>query len=605
MIAIKSKTDCCGCNACGDVCPKDAITFIADQEGFEYPQVNLDKCIDCHLCEVVCPILNTEKANNNNETPHCFAAIHKNIETRFDSTSGGVFSALADAIYKEGGYVGGAIWDEKNWHVKEYISNNPDDLPRLRSSKYIQSCSVGFYREIKNLLDTDRKVLVCGTPCQMAALRSYLKYKEYENLIIVDFICLGVNSPKVWDSYISMEEEINKGKVVYIKQKNKELGWRNLTNKLVFDNGKVVYEPIESCLFMRGFVTSHAYCRPSCYDCRFKEMPRLSDITLADYWGGEKIVGKELDNNMGTSLVLINNAKGLELYNSVKGKLKQMEVPFESILNGNQALLNSAPKPSFSRELFYEDLDKIPFNEVAQKYHFDSKLTRKKIIKNLIYFWGGIVLASRFNPILYIKNIWYNFIDPRFKTNILNGGFVLINKCVKLNIARSAKFIANGRCKLGVHGYFPTSNLETRIYIGKNGTFIADGEFQILHGCEIQIFDKALIHCKGSFTANIGTNIVCAKKIEFGGDVAIGRYVNIRDNNGNHYIARRGYKNSHELLIGQHCWLCEGCTIIGGAKLGDGVVVGAKAVVMGHFPSYTLLSGNPAQIVDKDIYWKF
>ena len=150
MINIQNKVDCCGCNACGDACPKQAITFKIDIEGFWYPEVDMQKCIDCGLCEKVCPIINSKELKKNDfPTPsHTIAAINKNLKVRWDSTSGGAFSALADAMYAQKGYVSGALYNE-DFTVRNYVSNNPDDLPRLRSSKYLQSKAEGIYKEIQ------------------------------------------------------------------------------------------------------------------------------------------------------------------------------------------------------------------------------------------------------------------------------------------------------------------------------------------------------------------------------------------------------------------------------------------------------------------------
>ena len=241
MIKIENSKDCCGCNACGDICAHNAITFKIDIEGFWYPEVDNSKCNNCGLCEKICPELHiSELKKNDFEKPiYTIAAINKDMSIRWDSTSGGAFSALADIMYEQGGYVSGAIYNE-DFSVRNYISNNPKDLAILRSSKYLQSNAVGLYSEIRDLLRKGEKVLACGTPCQMAALRSFLR-KEYENLIIVDFICRGVNSPKVYRKYLDSLERRYGGKVVYVKAKNKELGWRNLTRKVMFDNGKVYY----------------------------------------------------------------------------------------------------------------------------------------------------------------------------------------------------------------------------------------------------------------------------------------------------------------------------------------------------------------------------
>ena len=206
MIEIIDKVDCCGCNACGDICAQKAITFKNDEEGFGYPEINNELCTDCHLCEKICPILNIKELKKNDyEKPLCYAAQTKNLESLFNSTSGSAFATLAEKMYKLGGYVGGAIFND-DYSVKQFISSNKADLEKLRNSKYVQSDSQGFYKQVRDLLKAGEKVLVCGLPCQMAGLRSFLRI-DYENLIIIDLICLGINSPKILRGYLDYMEE--------------------------------------------------------------------------------------------------------------------------------------------------------------------------------------------------------------------------------------------------------------------------------------------------------------------------------------------------------------------------------------------------------------
>ena len=192
MIQIANKSECCGCCACVDVCAHSAIQLQTDIEGFWYPIVDKDKCVDCGLCDKVCPELHIRdlKKNDFDKPLHTIAAINKDMAVRWDSTSGGVFSALADVMYGLGGYVSGAIYNE-DFSVKNFISNKKDDLEKLRSSKYLQSKAEGIYKEIRKLLHNGEKVLACGTPCQMAALRSFLG-KDYDNLIIVDLYAVAL-----------------------------------------------------------------------------------------------------------------------------------------------------------------------------------------------------------------------------------------------------------------------------------------------------------------------------------------------------------------------------------------------------------------------------
>jgi coenzyme F420-reducing hydrogenase beta subunit len=329
MIKIDNKVDCCGCNACGDICPHDAISFKTDNEGFWYPKVDMVKCIDCHLCEKVCPIIHAEELKKNDyKEPICYAVQHKNLESLFNSTSGSAFAGLAEQMYKQDGYVGGAIFND-DFSVRQFISSEKKDLDILRNSKYVQSESQGFYKQVKELLDKDEKVLVCSLPCQIAAIKSYLK-KEYENLITVDLICRNINSPKILKKYIEYLEEQFGSKVVYLKHKNKELGWRQLTLKVVFENGKVLYDTKDTSYFTVGFISTSVFGRPSCYDCKFKGFPRISDITIGDFWGAQKAIGEEFDHDLGTSVVLINSEKGKKYFETVKN-LRSIAIPLESI----------------------------------------------------------------------------------------------------------------------------------------------------------------------------------------------------------------------------------------------------------------------------------
>jgi acetyltransferase-like isoleucine patch superfamily enzyme/coenzyme F420-reducing hydrogenase beta subunit len=599
MISITDKVQCCGCNACGDVCSHDAITFKTDIEGFWYPEVDKEKCIDCGLCEKVCPIINVKELKKNDlEQSVCYAAEHKNLEVVFDSTSGGLFSALADIMYKEKGYVGGAIFND-DFSIRHFISNNKTDLPALRSSKYAQSNLSGFYVEVKELLKKGEKVLVCGCPCQMAALRAFLR-KDYDNLIIVDFICLGINSPKVFRKYLDTFEERYGSPVVYAKAKSKEYGWRNLTQKVILANGKSYYETKNESNFTTGYLQTNAYCRPSCYDCQFKGFPRIADITLADYWKIEKI-DKSMEKDLGTSLVMINSHKGLTYFESVKSRINCIQTPFTSILQGNRALTTSIGRPKVNRSEFFEDLDKMSFTEIAAKYYL-SKVSVKRKIKNFLKLLFVIIKCTR----LYIKPVFqllkYNYwrqLSPFGKGNCL----IPFPKCV-IEISKNANVKINGIFRLG-NKRFKNSKLETRLLIEAGATFEVENDLSIMYGSDIEVFKGAILKFGGKGGSNIGCTIICAERIEIGEGVMIGRNVTIRDNNGGHYINRQGYKNSRPVIIGDKAWLCEGCTIMQGVHIGEGAIVGAHSFVISNVPAHTMVVGNPARIVDEDVLWKY
>lgn len=369
MINIKNKVDCCGCNACGDICPKGSITFLLDHEGFWYPHVNQETCIDCHLCEKVCPIINKADYVCRFNTPKIYAAYTKDEHIRLDSTSGGIHSMLAQAIFKRNGYVGGAVYNYDHT-VSHILSSDPNQLEAIRSSKYLQSKMEGQYKEVKHVLESGKIVFYCGAPCQIQSLYKYL-HKEYDNLITCDFICRGVNSPKVFLSYINMLERQYGARATNIKFKAKKWGWHNFSIRVGFENGKEYCKDREHDLFYIGYLGYGNFARPSCYDCQFKGFPQKADITLADFWGIEKI-DPSMDQDKGTSLVMINSEKGQFLFDSIRDKINSKEFSLDEAQRCNQAMVSSLKAKANNRDAFFEAIDKKPFELVAKQF-FDVK----------------------------------------------------------------------------------------------------------------------------------------------------------------------------------------------------------------------------------------
>lgn len=349
-----------GCAACFNICPKDAITMHEDNEGFKYPKINKEKCINCGLCEKVCPMINKAKSNNF-ERPKVYAAWSKSKDIRLDSTSGGLFSEFANKILEKQGYICGAIYN-KEWKVEHLLTNDKNELKNIRSSKYLQSNINATFREIKDKLNENKKVLFCGSPCQVAGLKNYLN-KQYDNLYTCDFICRGMNSPKIFKMYIEDLEEKYKSKVKKIKFKNKTYGWHNFSTKIDFENGKKYIGNRYIDSFMVGYLQYTAFMRPACYECRFKGLPRKGDITLADFWGIEKI-NKDLDNDMGTSMILINSKKGQTLFDEIKQNIVCMEIDSEDVFNDNVCTYKS-PEKTKARELVFKNIDKMSYKDLS------------------------------------------------------------------------------------------------------------------------------------------------------------------------------------------------------------------------------------------------
>ena len=378
MIELTRKEDCTGCGACIDVWSHKALRMEVDNEGFWYPKVDASACTNCGLCNHVCPIINNESGKQGNfERPKTYAAYAKDHETHFVSTTGGLYSILAEEMLSRGGYIGGAVWTE-DFQAKSIVSNNPEDLKRLRGSKYFQSDATDLFATVKGLLRKGEKVLVCGTPCQIAGLKNFVGKKYDENLILVDFICHCINSPEVFRKYKESLERKYGSKMVVYHPKNKEYGgWHNFAFKAVFENGAVYAANGIDDDFTYCFIGKHIAARPACYECQFKGFPRYADITIADFWGIEN-VDKEMDCEIGTSLVWLNNEKGEQFYESVRGRIEDKEESLEDALNGNQSALFSPVRPTYSRKLFYFALEKIDFHTLVS-------IMRRKSLGKRIY----------------------------------------------------------------------------------------------------------------------------------------------------------------------------------------------------------------------------
>ena len=610
MIEINNKVDCCGCNACGDVCAHQSITFKTDYEGFWYPEVNRHKCVDCGLCEKVCPIIHADELKKNDYSePKCFAAIHKNLEIRFDSTSGGLFSAFAEKMYKDGGYVGGAIYTEE-WGVKFFISNNKEDLPALRSSKYLQSNSEGMYRQIRDLLKNGDKVLICGLPCQIAALKAFL-HKNYENLITIDLICRYINSPMAYRQYLNTLEKEYDSKIVYIKAKNKELGWRKLTHKVVFKNDKTYYGTIDNDIFMKASMKLNCLSRPSCYECKFKHFPRYGDITIGDYWIDRS--KSSLDDDTGTSIVLLNSKKGETYFAEVRKKLKSEEVTFESIKKGNPALYKSLPPSSVNRDEFFSRIHAEDFREVvdsmADEFERKSSTVKSKLKARLK---ECKIIASTFLNAFRLahhkpKPLWQffylNFCHKAVKGNVWKGHAIFPTPYCVFEISKKAIIELHGPLIFG-NSVFKHTKHETRIRMQDRAKMIIGGSYAFGYGSDIEIFKDAVLESKGGPSTNMNTTIICQSKIVIGREVAIGRDVTLRDNNGGHLISINGYIDKMPIIIGDHCWLTQNVTIMSGVKIGDGTIISAGTLVNSSFPARCVVGGSPARITKRDVYWK-
>ena len=348
MIIIKSKYDCCGCGACAQRCPHNAIELIQDNEGFLYPQIDESICIDCGLCERVCPIINQELPSEPIKT---FAAKNNDENIRQLSSSGGIFTLLATKVINNGGVVFGAIFNAK-WEVEHDYTDTIEGIAKFRGSKYVQSKINNNYILAEEYLKDGKQVLFSGTPCQIAGLKRFLR-KEYENLICVDIICHGVPSPFIWQKYL---EQYNSTELSSISFRDKTNSWKRY--EVVIRQGKktLIREEIGKNIYMKLFL-SDLCLRPSCSNCSSKSGKSKSDITIADFWGIQHL-HPDFDDDKSCNLILINSKKGLNLFNKLE--CDKIETDFNTAIKYNTSYFKSVAEPKY-RKYFFENFDKYGF----------------------------------------------------------------------------------------------------------------------------------------------------------------------------------------------------------------------------------------------------
>lgn len=398
MIDIIDKTLCCGCWACSNVCPKSCIDMREDQEGFLYPKVRKDDCVDCHLCEKVCPVLNTKEKRSPKKI---FAAKNKDKKVVEKSSSGGVFFHFAKQFILEGGVVFGARFD-KDWNVVHDYTDNLDGISQFMTSKYVQSQIGNTYSLVKDFLKSGRKVLFTGTPCQIGGLHNFLR-KRYSNLFTMDFLCHGVPSPKVWKMYLhqeaneyvtSAQRAVGRNTILHSLQsmsliedinfREKSEGWQKSRFVLRFAepscegkrNSVLSSSSYNDNVYMKGFLND-LYLRPSCYKCKFKRFQSQSDITIADYWAIAR-VRKEFYDRNGVSMVFINDEHALAYLTPTV--FDTIETSFEDTLSNKG--LHEFVEVNKYRANFFAKLDKTnDIKALIAKYVEPSFI--EKIIKKI------------------------------------------------------------------------------------------------------------------------------------------------------------------------------------------------------------------------------
>lgn len=355
MIEVHHKKYCCGCWACANICPKQCIQMITDREGFLYPHVNIDNCIDCGLCEKVCPVIHAEKADNPKQQ-FGYLAQHKDDTIRRESTSGGAFTALATWIINQGGIVFGAGFRKGTLIVEHQTVERIEDLVIFRNSKYVQSQVGDSYKKVAECIKNGRYVLFSGTPCQVEGLIEFLREKTYDNLYLVDFVCRGVPSPKVFSKYIEAQKNTIGGNFTKVLFRDKYYGYHYSSLSIYNeDKSRDYHKGVDSDVYLRAFFNNFSD-RPSCYECPFRKRYRRSDLTLWDCFPIEKF-SKELDGK-GTTRILAHSEKGQALMKACAIDLCLEEINPDKLTTGIREMFHSVPMNP-QRELFFDDLESM------------------------------------------------------------------------------------------------------------------------------------------------------------------------------------------------------------------------------------------------------
>ncbi|MDY3874176.1 MAG: Coenzyme F420 hydrogenase/dehydrogenase, beta subunit C-terminal domain [Megamonas funiformis] len=370
------KSKCCACTACKNICPKQAIEMFPDDKGFLYPKINENKCIKCGLCEKVC-FYNTgyKTLDDHLNKIETYAIKHKDFNIRMSSRSGGIFTALSDYILDNNGVIYGVGYKE-NFIVCYKRTETKEERNEFRGSKYVQSELNDIFKQVKNDLENDRWVLFSGTPCHVAGLVKYLEKNKYEKLLLVDIICHGVPSPKIFNDYINYIENKYNGKINNFNFRDKTLGWDQSIESFEI-NQKKYLQRIYSCLFGSGLIF-----RETCYNCQFTNLNRPSDITIGDCWGIAENK-PDIDDNNGVSLVIINTEKGKVIQDSVLSKLEYYIIDINDYL---QPRLKKPNKRNKKVDTFWEDYLNNSFDYIVKKYATITILGRvKRKIKKIFF----------------------------------------------------------------------------------------------------------------------------------------------------------------------------------------------------------------------------
>lgn len=384
MKLFEDKAKCCGCGLCAVVCKKNAITMEIDSRGFIYPQINDEICIECGMCVKACSYNSEENFYNPKE---CYAGVSINKQMLSKSASGGIFATIAEQFIKLGGWICGSVMDFQNGNASCYhlVTNKLDDIRRIQGSKYVQSDITNALIEIKELIQKKEKILFCGTPCQVSAVKKMAS--DYKYLYTIDIICHGVPSLQLFNEFLKCKSSKKRQICGFVfRDKSKGKGYKaKIIEKKKNKKIEKVY-PAHLLSYYHYFLKSLIQ-RENCYTCKYAKEKRCSDMTIGDYWGMQNVFSgeKQIDFNQSWSCILVNNQKGKELLEKNEKFFKLLKTKLDDIKIGN-AQLNRPSEKTEEREKILDLFENKGYKTVEKE--FKRKLGLKYyglLLRNYIY----------------------------------------------------------------------------------------------------------------------------------------------------------------------------------------------------------------------------
>ncbi len=393
MIVIEDKKDCCGCWACANACPKQCITMVEDNEGFRYPQVDASLCIGCGVCDKVCPL---KKPVVDNEVPLTYVVQNKDRDVRRHSTSGGFYSAISDYVISRGGVVFGAAF-EADHVVRHSYAETKAGCVKFQVSKYVQSLIGDTYAQAKRFLEAGRMVVFSGTPCQIAGLYGFLRNKKYEKLITVDLVCRGTPSPLLLNRYLCHQEAVHGSKVIDWKSRDKFYGYDYSTTNIEFEDKNISYHKGSEADILFRLYFKNICSRPSCYQCHFRTLHRMSDFTIFDCWDAPS-VNRKFDDS-GATNVFVHTPNGQAIFEQLKMYFIWSESNLNDVVRRDGIMIKHNVPENPRRAEFFKDLETLSLDVVEKKY-LNCSIFKRVIAKSKPFLYHIKV----FKLYMFVKN---------------------------------------------------------------------------------------------------------------------------------------------------------------------------------------------------------